>query len=208
MLLSRRHGYLYVHVYKVAGQSVKLALRREEYRHLPLLRTPLAHLVESPMAYTFRPLGPHASARELRDWLGEEEFASLFKFTFVRNPWDWQVSLYHFIQQNKLNHQRRLVQGMRDFDEYIEWRVNEDPHTQSEYLCDRHGELLVDFVGRYEQLKEDFDAVCRRLGLDLELPHVNATKHRDFRTYYSDRSRKLVQEAFAEDIERFGYTFD
>ena len=206
MLISEKHKYLYIHVYKVAGQSVKLALRRQEYRHLPLVRTPLAILLESPLAYTFRPLGPHASAREIRDLLGADAFASYFKFAFVRNPWDWQVSLFHFIQQNKLNHQRRLVSSMT-FDEYIEWRVTEDRHLQSEYLCDRHGDLLVDFVGRYERLAQDFNEVSSRLGLETSLPHVNATSHRDYRSYYDDRTKALVADAFAEDIERFGYSF-
>jgi hypothetical protein len=207
MLISEKHNYLYIHVYKVAGQSVKLALRSQEHPRLPaLVGTPLAKLVESPMAYTFRPLGPHASAREIRDWLGEDAYGSLFKFAFVRNPWDWQVSLYHFIQQNKLNHQRRLVSSM-SFDEYIDWRVTEDRHLQSEYLCDRHGEVLVDFVGRYERLPEDFATVTSRLGLQASLPHVNATDHRDYRSYYTDLTRALVADAFAEDIERFGYTF-
>jgi len=201
-------SYIYVHVYKVAGQSVKLALRRQGYRYVPgIVRTPLAKAVESPFAYALRPLDAHASARQIRDWLGEEEYASRYKFTFVRNPWDWQVSLYHFIQQNKLNHQRRLVSSM-SFDEYIEWRVTEDLHLQSEYVCDRHGNLMVDEVGKFETLNDDFARISERLGLDVELPHENATQHRDYRTYYDDRTRALVGEAFAEDIERFGYDFD
>ena len=208
MLLSRRHHYLFVHVYKVAGQSVKLALRRHDYRMLPGLRTPLALLVESPPAYALRPISAHASAAEIRDWLGEEEFSRLYRFSFVRNPWDWQVSLYHFIQRNRFNRHRSIVADMRSFDDYLRWRIDAELHTQSEYLCDEDGRLLVDFVGRYESLERDFAHICGRIGIAVDLPHANATAHRPYQEYYSDRTADLVARAFAEDIERFGYTFD
>lgn len=207
MLISRRHGYIYVHVYKVAGQSVKMALRKHEMRWLPGINTLAAIALESPPAYAFRPLGAHAGAAQIRDWLGPEEFARLFSFAFVRNPWDWQVSLYHFIRHNKVNYQRRMVSEM-SFDEYIRWRVDEDRHLQSEYLCDRHGELLVDFVGRFEQLEADFATIATKLGLRLRLPHVNATRHDDYREHYTDETAGLVAEAFAPDIDRFGYSFE
>ncbi len=207
MLLSEQHNYIYVHVYKVAGQSVKLALRRYHYRYLPGLRTPLAHVLESPQAYTFRSVEAHSTAAQLRDWLGEEKWDSLYSFSFVRNPWDWQVSLYHFIQKNKFNYQRRLVSSM-SFDDYIRWRVEEDLHQQGEFIFDRHGKQLVDFVGRYENLSEDFQTVCRRVGVHAELPHVNASSHASFRSYYNDTTAALVAEAFAPDIEAFGYSFE
>jgi hypothetical protein len=63
-------------------------------------------------------------------------------------------------------------------------------------------------VGRFERINEDFAQVSNKLGLDLVLPHENATAHRDYRTYYDDRTAALVAEAFAEDIDRFGYSFD
>ena len=207
MLVNRKHGYVYVHVYKVAGQSVKLALRRYHYRYLPGLRTPIAHLVELPMAYSFRPLDAHATAVQIRDMLGPEEYNKLFSFSFVRNPWDWQVSLYHFIQKNKLNYQRRMVSEM-SFPDYIKWRVEEDCHLQSEFVVDRHGETIVDFVGKYENLSDDFAQICSKIGVDASLPHVNASEHAAFRSYYDDHTAALIGEAFKEDVERFGYSFE
>lgn len=207
MLVSRRHNYVYVHVYKVAGQSVKLALRRHDLRFLPGLRTPLAHVLELPQVYSFRALGPHATAVQIRQLLGPDVWESMFTFSFVRNPWDWQVSLFHFIQKNKLNYQRRLVSSM-SFDDYIKWRVEEDLHLQSDFVVDRHGQQLVDVVGRFEQLEADFAAIAARIGVKASLPHVNASEHATFRHYYTDATAALIADAFADDIERFGYAFE
>ncbi len=208
MIYSKDPGFCFVHVYKAAGQSVKLALRRQQFRRVPgPLRTPAAKLIELPFAYAFRPLGAHATAHEIRQWLGPEEWDRIFTFTFVRNPWDWQVSLYHFIQKNRLNHQRELVSSM-SFDEYIRWRVVEDKHLQSTFVVDKQGNQIVDFVGRFENLTDDFHFVCGQLGWDLELTHENASEHSEFRSYYTDETAALVADHFAEDITRFGYSFD
>jgi hypothetical protein len=207
MLINEKHNYIYVHVYKVAGQSVKLALRRYDYRFLPVLRTPLAKIVESPQAYTFRSLDAHSTAAQIRDHLGQEKWDSMFSFSFVRNPWDWQVSLYHFIQINKFNPQRRMVSEMT-FDEYIRWRVAEDRHLQKDFVYDRHDNLLVDFVGKLEHLHDDFATVCGRIGIDANLPHENASVHGAWRSYYNDETIKLIADAYAPDIEAFGYTFE
>ncbi len=207
MLINEKYNYVYVHVYKVAGQSVKLALRRHDYRHLPVLRSPLAKIVESPQAYTFRSLEAHSTAAQIRDFLGPDKWDSMFTFSFVRNPWDWQVSLYHFIQINRFNYQRRMVSEM-SFDEYIRWRVSEDRHLQKDFIFDRHGNQLVDFVGRLENLRDDFATVCHRIGIDAELPHENASVHESWRSYYTPETRDLIAEAYAEDVEAFGYSFE
>jgi hypothetical protein len=66
----------------------------------------------------------------------------------------------------------------------------------------------VDFVGRFEALERDFATVCRRIGIDPSLPHINRSTHRDFRDYYTPRTKAMVAEAYSADIERFGYEFD
>lgn len=208
MIYSRDPGFCFVHVYKVAGQSVKLALRRHQLRWVPgPARTPVAKLIELPFAYAVRPLDAHATALQIRQWMGAEEWDRIFTFTFVRNPWDWQVSLYHFIPTNRLNPQRRLV-GAMTFDEYIRWRVTEDKHLQSSFVVDAQGNEIVDFVGRFEHLADDVRHVGERIGWELELPHENASRHDTFRSYYTDETAALVAEHFAEDIDRFGYAFD
>jgi hypothetical protein len=208
MIYEKDPGFCFVHIYKVAGQSIKLALRRRQLRHVPRpLRTPVAKLVELPFAYAVRPLGAHATADEIRQWLGPEEWDRIFTFTFVRNPWDWQVSLYHFIQHNWPNRQRGLVRSM-SFDEYIRWRVAEDKHLQSSFVVDSAGNQIVDFVGRFEHLADDFGIICQHIGWDLELPHENVSKHAEYRSYYTDETAALVAEHFAEDIARFDYSFD
>ena len=45
---------------------------------------------------------------------------------------------------------------------------------QSDFVCDADGRLLMDFVGRFETLQADFDAVCGSIGLPpTPIPHVN-----------------------------------
>ena len=208
MLINEKHNYIYVHVYKVAGQSVKLALRRHHLRWMPSpVRTHYARLIELPQAYSFRSLDAHSTAKEIREYLGPEKWDAMFSFSFVRNPWDWQVSLYHFIQTNKFNPQRGLVSSM-SFDEYIRWRVEEDLHLQKSFVYDRHDNQLVDFVGRFENLADDFAQVCARIGVDASLPHENASDHAGYQRYYNDTTAGLIADAFKPDIEAFGYEFE
>ena len=100
------------------------------------------------------------------------------------------------------------MRGEMSFEDYIEWRVKEDLHLQSSFIFDTDGTQLVDYVGRFENLSEDLAQVCATIGLDTSLPHENASKRSKYQDYYNDHTRDLVAEAFAADIEAFGYEFD
>jgi hypothetical protein len=202
---------VYVHIYRVAGTSIRDALTRYAYfpdRQLPiklLRKIGMHHLVRH---YRLEQFDGHATAQEIKEKLPPRIFKSFFKFAFVRNPWDWQVSLYHFMLQNKSHRQHRLIESLGSFEKYLEWRVNEDLHLQKDFVVDAHGKLLVDFVGKYFSLAEDFRYVCQRIGCNSALPHLNSSLHGDYREYYTGRTIEIVAEAFKEDIEYFGYSFD
>lgn len=72
---------------------------------------------------------------------------------------------------------------------------------------DEQGKLLVDWVGRYERLEQDFAAVCHRINVRETLPRLNVSLHGSYREHYTDRTRRLVEEAYTKDIEMFGYEF-
>ena len=79
---------------------------------------------------------------------------------------------------------------------------------QSHYVCDLDGKMLVDRVAKFENIQTDFEQIKDNLSLDIDLQHLNRTKHSDFRTYFTKESRLRVAELWQEDIERFEYTFD
>jgi hypothetical protein len=84
-----------------------------------------------------------------------------------------------------------------------------DRHIRSQqwFLTDSRGELLVDYVGKFETLFEDFLVVSQRLGLDAELPHLLKSERRPYQEYYTDELRDLVSQRYRRDIDLFGYEF-
>ncbi|MCB9741380.1 MAG: sulfotransferase family 2 domain-containing protein [Alphaproteobacteria bacterium] len=218
MLISHSHRFIFFHVAKVAGMSLRDPLTPlcEEPERFRIARPPRTRGgAPNPFYGVWETLLWHASARDARRYLPAEVFEPYFKFGFVRNPWDWHVSMYHFILARSDHPRRALVQAMPSFEAYLEW-VRETPRPftrgatkqQVEMLTDEDGALLVDFVGRYERLAEDFNAVCGRLGVQARLPHRNRSPHKPYRALYSPRARALVEEISAEDIALFGYRFE
>ena len=64
------------------------------------------------------------------------------------------------------------------------------------------------FKGKCENLQSDFETVMRELNLScIKLPHLNASKHENYRSYYDNETREKVGEWFKRDIELFNYNF-
>jgi hypothetical protein len=212
MLISHRHRFAFIHVPKTAGSSVTFALwphadHVDDYwmnRWLARVGIHVNHYAP----YRLKKFRTHTSAAILQRQLPADVFADLFKFTFVRNPWDLLVSSYHYLLGNRSHHRRRAADGGRSFAAYAAYEIRRGKMSQSDMLTDRDDRLLVDFVGRFESVDSDFAHVCRLLGLKASLPRANQTRHRDFRSYYDDGLAEEVGRFFAADVERFGYAFD
>jgi hypothetical protein len=124
-----------------------------------------------------------------------------FKFSFSRNPWDRLVSAwkYSFVSG------RIKRYGKVDFNEFVKSRLDAwlcvDMNTVD--FCEG-----CDFIGRFENLQQDFDIVCDKIGIARkQLPHINKTKHKHYTEYYDDETREIVAQKYAKDIEYFGYKF-
>jgi len=138
-----------------------------------------------------------------------------FKFTFVRNPWDRRVSLYHAFRSNIddiLSFQDWMVAGCpinHDFNSIFVGDVDADILNQRLFYTNREGNLMVDFVGRFECLQRDFDTICRHMQVKpFALEHHNKSEPRDYRSYYKNNEAKdLVAERDKLVVEQFGYDF-
>jgi hypothetical protein len=218
MLLSLRYNFLFVHIAKTGGTSIRDALWyykwTDPYRVPQFLCSRLSSLTGHRIGAKFP---RHAKLIAAREMLPREVFDRLCKFAFVRNPWDLQVSSYHHIRRERPG----LITHIHGFEEFLRWKF--DParppqyhadmsiELQSDYVIDLHGNSLADFIGRYEFLGEDFERACRLIGIRApRLPHAREAKDRrkDYRTYYDDVTAMLVADHYRQDIERFGFRFD
>ncbi len=217
MLLSVKYNFLFVHIAKTGGTSVRAALAPLRWRdpmYIPqFIASRLSHATGHRIASK---LPRHARIIAAKEMLPHELFDKLFKFAFVRNPWDLQVSSWHHLKRER----PQLVEHVPDFESFIRWKLDpERPYQyhvdtsielQTDYLKDLDGTILVDFIGKYENLLDDYEEACRRIGIKPPpLPHKREAKDRqDYRNYYSEELADMVAAYFEPDIEAFEYVFD
>ena len=141
-----------------------------------------------------------------------------FKFAFVRNPWDRFVSLWSYWHRLRRCVDSVKGRSLAEACRFIAERGVPPPGIgnisgfnlaapQTEWLFP-DGRLAVDFVGRFEDLDEDFGRVCRVLGVRAVLPRLNTSRRKaDYRRYYDDEAAELVGRLYAGDVRSFGYEF-
>jgi hypothetical protein len=158
-------------------------------------------------------------------------YPGFFRFGFVRNPWDRLVSCYrdkiknevggytHFsLRPGVANCLARYDAFVADmpFDAFVaavasipDDDADEHFRAQHTFLTNRKGEVVADFVGRYERLADDFEVVRKKTGLPaVELPRLQAARTvAKYAAYYTPKTRDIVAERFRRDIELFGYEF-
>lgn len=149
----------------------------------------------------------HNTASSLKKKIPARLWDTYFKFGFVRNPWDREVSNYFMIVQRKIWPAYGLLSDGGTFKTYVQKCMNHQPYLQKWFFTDEEGKLLVDFVGRFENLEKDFGEVCNRIGISVDLPHENRTKRKSYKDYYDAETMSAVAEVYREDIEYFGYEY-
>lgn len=200
---SSRLNYVFIHIPKCAGTSIHVALKTIHDR----LSLPLDE----------RKYHKHSKASDVRKTLGSA-WDKCFTFSFVRNPWDLMVSSYHWwlnvaSQFSPLVEHATKVKALPDFAAFIRSpygsdMINEQPgHDLLDWIS-ADDKIIVDLVGRYETLDDDWGRVCEALKVEpVALTRENRVDREDYRSFYNDETRQLVAKRFARSIQRFDYEF-
>lgn len=208
MLISITHDFLFVHVQKTAGTSLTRLLGEHALHpsssRLNKLGSDLM-LVRDWRHHHFR---IHAPLKRAERLIPAEDYARLFKFAFVRNPWDRLVSWYAYLLKDTSHRRHRRV-AAGTFEDFARVELARADRSQWWMIEDRAGAMGLDYVGRFERLAEDFAEICRRLQLPATtLPRENVTSRKPYQQYYSRELAALVGVCWAREVEAFGYRFD
>jgi len=193
-MISHKYKFIFIHINKTAGTSIEAILNNYaenfKIKHQPI----------------------NALNKEAID-------NSYFKFTFVRNSWDRFLSLYKYrVKTNQTNLGNKTI----CFKDWAKKIHHKDPFyynntcqmknlmlsEQVDWITDETKTINMNFIGRFENLQNDFNLVCDKIGISRQqLPHTNKTNHKHYTEYYDDETREIVAEKYARDIEYFGYKF-
>lgn len=208
-MINHKYKCIFIHINKCAGTSIDRIFNGKNCGH----NTALKYKKHFP-----------------------NEFESYFKFSFVRNPWSKMTSFYHYhvIRGWDLNWDwdRNNYPNFKDFIKTIysysrEKKVSifskktasKNCHLNDsrnfrisnsiDWLQDEHENILVDFIGKVENLDHDFAKVCKKINMPIpQIPHNNKSKHKHYSEYYDNETQEIVAHHFAKDIEYFGYKFE
>ncbi len=230
MILSHKHKFIFLKTKKTAGTSIEVALSSlcgDEDVVTPLVETderlraggrgaqnwrqhgwwqsprPIwkrRMLKVAPQDYGFY---NHMTAGAAKALINDDQvWRSYFKFAFDRNPWDREVSYYHYCYRD--------ADTRPSFDRFIE--TDRRARINNYEIYSIGGDVAVDFVGRYETLDDDLKRALSHVGLTANpsLPRAKGDIRKDqrsYREYYTPETQRLIGEWYRPEIALLGYEF-
>jgi hypothetical protein len=196
----------FVHISKTAGTSIETGVFGLTRQNNNWLRRNRAHL----------------TIPELRNKGSMEPYEDYFKFTFIRNPWDRLVSAYyHGYMHEDMSFKKWLFEKAVPLKEqlypkgefviYTSRKMDHvllSPQYRYVYNSVRCKEQVVDFIGRFENLEDDWIKVADRLGVQRNLPKINKKEKSNYQYFYDSESIDTVADMYEFDIKLFSYKFD
>ncbi|MHC4065323.1 MAG: sulfotransferase family 2 domain-containing protein [Planctomycetota bacterium] len=176
-------GHGFIHVPKTGGSSM---------RQHPLVGARIGHV----------------SVRDLRP-----RYPGLWWWGFVRNPYDRLLSLHSALCRNPRKHfpddgaVPSLDAWLKRIEDAPAMRLRGFYRPMSDFLTGLDGKAWMHYVGRYEDLEEDFDYVCCVLSVlagrrvDYPLPRINYSRHAAWQEVYSQETRERVARMYRRDFE-------
>ncbi len=230
MILSHKFKLIFIKTAKTAGTSIEVFLSRHcgpqdivtpivppveghQPRNYEGFINPIPEILERPGKFfsavrhtltSCTKFYNHMPAREVKQRVPAEVWNGYFKFCVERNPWDKVLSHYHM-------HAAREGCSL-SLDDYL--ARSRFPINYFRYM-DRSGRrLIVDRVVHYENLLAELGEVFSQLNIPFDRTLGVAAKsdyrpdRRPYQEVFDDEQRRIVEKAFAREIDLHGYRFE
>jgi len=181
MPISHPYKTIFVHIPKTGGGSLDKVLGVYGYDNKGSNR------ISDEILYGFEKdpnlALQHLTAAEIKNRVPAETFNTYFKFAFVRNPYARLVSEYHWMKDfdetvKKMNFKEFL-------EEYVVVHKDTEVHLKDQYkfITNEKEELIVDYVGRFENFDDGVQDVLNKVGLRQKINHLHKVRPPSFIHY-------------------------
>lgn len=186
---GKKTDFIFVHIPKTAGTSIVDFLGLYSKKHLTLI--------------------------QIKELVGLDWYRS-FKFSFVRNPYDRAVSQY--FQQQRVAKRIGIKNYKVSFEEwvincferknkkYMKWDLGF--LTQYDWLKNHKGEIELDYIFKFESLENDTKLLSKIIGTKAVLNHKNKIERKNYKNYYTPKSKQIIEKYFKNDFVNFNYLIE
>ncbi|ACK73910.1 hypothetical protein PCC7424_5861 (plasmid) [Gloeothece citriformis PCC 7424] len=100
----------------------------------------------------------------------------------------------------------------RNFSQFIFNIINTNsPSIKSQFeslLNKDKTKIGVDYIGKFENIENDWQYICKKLNITIDLPHVNKSREhqKNWRNYYTLDDINFMVEKYKVDLEAFNYS--
>jgi hypothetical protein len=181
-------------------------------------------------------LHKHTLAKDVREVVGPEVWDNYFKFTFVRHPYSRSLSLYTYIKKmlsrrsNNVLFRTFLIKYLKGNDPIWQWPLTKayigsknfsefirheqymnyfGAKPQVSWIFDQDGQLLVDFVGKIENLEDDFQKAVKKIGIEstlqLKVTNTSQTQTKPGAYFKDEADYQHLARIYQQDFLTFGY---
>ena len=208
--ISLKNRFIFIHIPKTAGTSLALLWKQKGY-------------IAAQEWKNWYLKNDHISAARLKSRIDDEDVLSgyrwqdFYKFSIVRNPFDLLISYWQYKRRSpsQIHHSESMAMDFNDFVFYLlencdDPTANPIRNGQFSWLEDLNQNLLVDKVIRLDDLTHDYKNICKKIGIEFQLPAVlNATAgpFYNHHEYYNSESRVLVERIFETDLNKYEFEF-
>ncbi len=189
-----KHKCIFVHIPKTAGISVSVSLLGKSIGNMSALYDQVL--------------------------FGKKDFASYFKFSFVRNPFTRLISAYEYLKTGgggasdvtncqAVIHSTSLEDFVLNYLTPSTTKSNRYFRSQHQFVCDSANKILIDYVGRFETIDENYEFIRHkiRVGKPLQKLNITHTQKQSVKEYYANEAvvNKVIS-TYKKDFELFGYS--
>jgi len=223
-MISRKHKAIFVHIHKTAGSSIekKLGLFNELSRGVQdhrsihdyertadigrfyYLRNSLHYYKHKNLKFGHKYLKYFFSPE-----LTNDEYKTFYKFCFVRNSWSRIFSWYKAIMRDEILKKMQNIPDNYTLKQFIQEKIDHKTFNQLYFITDEKGNIPMDFIGKFENLNNDFAYVCSELGIkNSSLPKLLISNNEHYSDFYDSISKDLVYKLYKKEIDYFNFSFE
>lgn len=226
-MISHKYKCIFIHIPKCAGTSIETAFGHfdnhsgrggQDHRTIRAIEKPFIsqdafNSIENTKEVYYRLKHQYdgsVSNPRNKNIVTKNQYNSYFKFTFIRNPWARAFSWYKNVMRDEIHLKNHGITNQTSFNDFLKlFAGSRKLKPQLYWIKNFKGSIPLDYIGRFENLTEDFQEICKILNVkNITLPHKIKGSNEDYYQYYNENSKKIILDTYKNEIKMFGYSFD